>query len=121
MLRYRGSRAVISVPADTELAAMFVPSWARAKAAAMKKTPVRFPEVPSSRKDWRSWRGFQIGSPLKMMVEEDETMMPINEVIPKPTGMVMSCDHKASVGVRANRAKSGSFWRVVSTKLYFKS
>lgn len=47
----RGRRAVISVPADTELAAMLVPSWARANAVAMKNTPARFPDPPSSRND----------------------------------------------------------------------
>lgn len=31
----------MSVPAETELAAMLVPSWARAKAKEMMKTPKR--------------------------------------------------------------------------------
>lgn len=36
-------------------------------------------------------------------------MIPMNEVIPNPMGMVKSCDHKASFGVRAKREKSESF------------
>lgn len=50
-----------------------------------------------------------MGSPLKMTVEEEETMMPMKDVTAKPTGMVMSWDHSASEGLRAKRAKSGSF------------
>lgn len=41
-----------------------------------------------------------------MMAEEEETMMPMNEVIAKPRGMVKNCDHKASFGFFANLAKS---------------
>lgn len=109
MFRYLGNKAVISVPADTELAAMLVPSCARQKAAPMKKTPALFAEVPSSRKDWRSLRGFQMGSPLKMTVEDEDTMMPMKDVMAKPQGMVISWGKKASEGLRAKRAKSGSF------------
>lgn len=87
---------------------MFVPSWARAKAVAMKKTPARSLEVPSSRKVWRRVRGFQIGSPPKITVEEDETMIPMKDVRPKPTGMVINWDQRASLGFLAKRAKSGS-------------
>lgn len=47
------------------------------------------------------------------MVEEEETIMPINEVTAKPMGMVQSWDQRASLGLRANRAKSGSFWESV--------
>ena len=79
----------MSVPAETEFAAMLVPSWASAKARATKKTPARFWWVPSLRNDWRRSSGFQIGSP-KMTVEEEETMMPMNDVTAKPTGIVMS-------------------------------
>ena len=43
-----------------------------------------------------------------MTVEEDETIMPMNEVTAKPTGIVMNCDHSASRGFLAKRAKSGS-------------
>jgi hypothetical protein len=99
----------MSVPAETLLAAMLVPSWARAKAVAMKKTPARLAEPPSLRKDCRRERGFQMGSPWKMTVEEEETMMPMKEVMAKPTGMVISWDQKASRGLRAKREKSGSF------------
>ena len=42
------------------------------------------------------------------MVELEETMMPMKEVIAKPTGMVISWERKASDGLRAKRAKSGS-------------
>lgn len=38
---------MVSEPAETEFAAMLVPSWASAKAAEMKKTPARLPEPPS--------------------------------------------------------------------------
>src|SRR3954454_10044845 len=59
MLRNRGSRADMSVPALTLLAAMLVPNCARLNASAMKKTPARFPEPPSSRNLERRPRGFQ--------------------------------------------------------------
>ena len=88
---------------------MLVPSWARAKALAMKKTPARFLELPSSRKDCSRSSGFQIGSPLKITVEEEETIMPMKEVMAKPMGMVSNCDQRASLGLRAKREKSGSF------------
>ena len=77
-------------------------------ARAMKKTPARFLLVPSFKKDWRRTRGFQIGLP-KMTVEEEDTMMPMNEVTAKPMGIVKSWDQRASFGLRANREKSGSF------------
>ena len=63
MLMNRGSKAVISVPAETEFAAIFVPSWARAKDDAIKKTPTRVPVPPSSKKNLRRSRGFQISWP----------------------------------------------------------
>ena len=34
--------------------------------------------------------------------------MPMKEVMAKPTGMVISWERKASEGLRAKRAKSGS-------------
>ena len=40
------------------------------------------------------------------VVEAEETIIPIKEVIAKPKGMVISCDHKASLGFCANREKS---------------
>lgn len=43
-----------------------------------------------------------------MTAEEDETMMPMKDVTAKPTGMVIHCDHNASLGFLAKRAKSGS-------------
>lgn len=57
-----GRRAVVSDPAETEFAAMLVPSWARANAVAMKKTPTRFPDPPSAINFLSRSRGFQIGS-----------------------------------------------------------
>jgi len=69
---------------------MLVPSCARANAEAIKNTPARSLEVPSSRKAWRRERGFHIASPPKMTVEEDETIMPMNEVTPKPQGIVIN-------------------------------
>ena len=108
MLRYFGKRAVISVPAEMEFAAIFVPSWARQKAEAMKKTPALFLDPPSLRKDSRRTSGFQIGSPLKMMVEDDETMIPMKLVTAKPQGMVINCGRNASDGFLANLEKSGS-------------
>ncbi len=70
---------------------MSVPSYATTKAAAMKKTPVLLADDPSpgSLRNFESRsRGFQIGSPLKMTTEQEETMMPINDVTPKPIGIV---------------------------------
>lgn len=99
----------MSVPAETELAAMFVPNWASAKAAEMKKTPARFLDPPSSRNCWRRTNGSHIGSFLKITVDEEDTIMPMKEVIANPIGMVNSWDHSASFGLRAKRAKSGSF------------
>lgn len=96
---------------------MLVPSWARAKAKAIKKTPARLREVPSPRKDWRRSRGFQIASP-NMMTEEEETIMPMKEVIAKPMGMVKSWDHRASFGLMANLAKSGSFYKALVNASY---
>jgi len=106
---YRGRRAVISVPAETLLAAILVPSWASAKAKAIKKTPARLLDVPSFRNDCRRVRGFQIGSPWKITVLDEETMIPMKEVTAKPRGIVSNCDQRASLGFRAKRAKSGSF------------
>ena len=97
-----------SLPAETEFAAMFVPSCAREKAKAMKKTPARVPCPPSSRKRDSKSRGLQIVS-LNITVDDEDTMMPMKEVTAKPIGIVKNCDHKASVGFFANREKSGSF------------
>lgn len=80
----------MSVPAETEFAAMLVPSCARAKAVAMKKTPTLLEEVPSSRKACKRSSGFQIASPPKMTVDDEETIMPMKDVTPKPMGMVNS-------------------------------
>ncbi len=53
----------MSVPADTELAAMLVPSWARVKAKDIMKTPKRAAPLAPSRKLLSRFKGFQIGSP----------------------------------------------------------
>lgn len=69
ILRYRGSNAVISVPADTEFAAMFVPNCANAKAKEMMKTPnlagpfAVLPVFGLIKKYESKFSGFQIGSP----------------------------------------------------------
>ena len=44
-----------------------------------------------------------------MTAEDEETMMPMNEVTAKPTGMVMSWDSMALSGRLANLLKSGLF------------
>ena len=44
MFKNLGSKAEQSVPNDNELAEMFVPNCANAKAAEMKNTPARFRE-----------------------------------------------------------------------------
>lgn len=106
---YRGRRAVRSVPAETELAEILVPSWARANPVAIIKIPKRWPELAPFKNMPRRSRGFQTGSVSKITDEEDDTIIPINEVIPNPIGIVSNCDHSASFGVRANRVKSGSF------------
>src|SRR6478735_585814 len=105
MLSQRGSKAVKSVPAETELAAMLVPSCARAKDVAMKKTPKRSPELPSSMNLSRRSRGFQMASSYRTE-EAEETMMPMNEVMAKPKGIVIIWDQSASLGFCANREKS---------------
>ena len=56
----------------------------------MKKTPARLADDPSSRKDVNSCRGFQMGSPPKIITEEDETIIPMNEVMANPQGIVNS-------------------------------
>ena len=104
----RGISAVISEPAETEFAAMFVPNCARAKAKEMKKTPARAPLFAPCRYCPKRSSGFQIVSP-KITVEDEETITPMNDVIPKPIGIVRSWDQKASLGVLANLEKSGSF------------
>ena len=53
----------MSVPAETELAAILVPNWARANAKAIMNTPKRSPESAPLRKLVSRSRGFQIGSP----------------------------------------------------------
>ena len=102
----------MSVPADTELAAMLVPSCARAKAAARAKTAMRERglEVALSAGELRIWarrsRGFQTVVP-KMTVEEEETAMPMKDVVAKLMGIVRSWGQRASLGWRAKREKSG--------------
>lgn len=47
IVRNLGSNAVRSVPAEMELAAMLVPSWARTKQAEMRNVPARSPAEPT--------------------------------------------------------------------------
>ena len=69
---------------------MLVPSCANAKAKEMIKTPNLSPELALSRNLVNRSSGFHIGSGGKMTVDEDETMIPMNDVTAKPTGIVMS-------------------------------
>lgn len=85
---------------------MLVPNWAKAKPAPMTKIPNRSAELAPFKNIPRSVSGFQTASP-KITLEEEETMIPINEVTAKPTGMVINCGQKASLGLRAYLAKSG--------------
>lgn len=89
----------MSVPADTELAAMLIPSCARANAEALMNTPTR--AVVGASASSRIWdsrsSGFQIVV-SKMTVEDEETTMPMKDVIAKPRGMVTSCGQRASLG-----------------------
>jgi len=88
---------------------MFVPSWASVNAAAMTKTPNRSAPLASAERNWdKRSSGFQMTVP-NITLEEDDTIMPINEVAAKPIGIVNSCDQRASLGFRANLEKSGSF------------
>lgn len=88
---------------------MLVPSCASANPRAMMKIPKRWPELAPSRNIPSKLRGFHTGPLLKITDDEDDTIIPMNEVTPNPMGMVKSCDHNASFGVRAKREKSGSF------------
>lgn len=63
IFRYRGSRAVMSVPAEIEFAAILVPSCAKANADAITKTPKRVAPSAFSRKRLNRSKGFQIGLP----------------------------------------------------------
>ena len=56
-----------------------------------------------------------------MTVEEDETMIPMKEVIAKPKGMVNNCDHSASLGFFANLAKSGSSLDIVIQEAFHRN
>ena len=44
-----------------------------------------------------------------MTEDDDETIIPMNDVMANPSGIVNNCDHRASLGFRANLEKSGSF------------
>lgn len=44
-----------------------------------------------------------------MTADDEDTIMPMKDVTAKPRGMVKNCDHSASLGFLAKRAKSGSF------------
>lgn len=106
ILQNLGSNAVKFVPADTELAAILVPSCARANPEAITKTPKRSAELAPSRNMPRRVRGFHTSWP-KMSFEEEVAIMPMNDVTAKLTGIVTSCDQTASLGLREYLAKSG--------------
>lgn len=81
------------------------------KAAPITKTPNRVaPLTPGSSKNLVSRvSGLQIGSSFGNITVADEvTMIPMKEVTANPHGMEMNCGRRASLGRRANRAKSGS-------------
>ena len=69
ILRYLGNKAVMSVPAETELAAILVPSWANANAKEIMKTPnlagpfALSPLLGLIKKYPSSSSGFQMGFP----------------------------------------------------------
>ena len=81
----------MSVPAETELAAMLVPSCARANAEAMMNTPRRERALAfASSRIWdRRSNGFQIVVP-KMTCEDEDTIIPMNDVVAKAIGIVIS-------------------------------
>ena len=95
MFNHRGKSAVMSVPAETEFAAIFVPSCASAKAKDMMKTPnlagplAVAPVFGLTKKYDSRFNGFQIGCPY-ITAEDDDTMMPMKEVTAKPMGIVNS-------------------------------
>lgn len=107
ILRYFGNRAVISVPAERELAEILVPTWAIAKPNAIRNTPPRSPFERPSKNFERTSRGFQYVSPYKI-VEALETRIPIKHVTEKQTGNEMNCDQKDAPGLFANLEKSGA-------------
>jgi hypothetical protein len=84
-----GRSAVKLVPADTEFAAMLVLSCARANPVEITKTTNLSAGLATSRNIPKRVNGFHTACP-KMTLEEDETIMPMNEVIAKPTGIVKS-------------------------------
>lgn len=96
------------VPADTVFAAIFVPSCATAKPVEIINTPKRSAELALSRNLPRRSNGFHTAWP-KTTVDEDVTIIPMNDVIANPTGIVISCDQIASLGFRENLVKSGLF------------
>lgn len=54
-----------------------------------------------------------------MTEEDEETMIPMNEVNANPVGIVMSCDQRASLGFLAKREKSGSIVvKPISTRFF---
>ena len=85
----RESRGAPKLTAETELAAILVPNCASAKPVEMKNTPARFLDPPSCRKDVSSSNGFQIAWP-NIIVDDDETIIPIKDVSAKQIGMADS-------------------------------
>lgn len=107
ILIYLGKRAVMSVPAERELAEILVPTWAMVKQKARMNTPPRSPlELPSKNFE-RTSNGFQKVS-LYRYVEALETRTPIKHVMEKQIGRVINCDQIAAFGLLANLEKSGA-------------
>jgi hypothetical protein len=77
---------MLKLTAETEFAAIFVPSCASAKPVEMKNTPARFLDPPSCRKEVSSSNGFQMAWP-NIIVDDDETIIPIKDVRAKQMGM----------------------------------
>jgi len=105
----RGSSAVRSHPAETELADIFVPICAITKEAEMNHTPnLVAGEGLSSKNRPNKSMGDQIASPY-IACEDELTRMPIKHTIEDAKGSAKSCGQSAAAGVLALDAKSGAF------------
>jgi hypothetical protein len=88
-VKNHGSSAVRLVPAETEFAAILVPNCATANPLEITKIPNLSAELALSRNIPQRVNGFHTAFP-KITLEEDETMIPMNEVIANPTGIVIT-------------------------------
>jgi hypothetical protein len=79
----------MSVPADTEFAAILVPSWAKAKPVEIMKTAKRSAELAPSRNFFNTSSGFHIIWPYSTE-DDEETIIPMNDVMANPTGIVIN-------------------------------